>query len=73
MQHPCAGCGALVGIRTFACGGCWRRLPGNFRTAILRAWGRRQHGVKGAHAEHTTAKTTAREWFAAHPREEAHQ
>jgi hypothetical protein len=50
------------------CTGCWQRLPGDLRTAILRAWGRRGAGIREARDEHTAALVTAEIWFARHPR-----
>jgi hypothetical protein len=52
----------------YACGGCWRRLPANYRTAILRAWGRRQRGEPGAADEHVIAKDEAGTWYRENPR-----
>jgi len=74
-RHPCPGpsCGAPVRAPLYACWGCWRRLPGNLRTAILRAWGRRLAGTDGAATEHETAKAAAASWYAQHPREENHR
>lgn len=68
MTHPCPGCGTPVRPGLYACGGCWRRIPGDLRTAILRAWGRRLHGEPGPVAEHDTAKATADAWLEANPR-----
>lgn len=65
--RPCPACGALIWPGDYACARDWRRLPAGHRTAILRAWGRRTKGVKGADTEHETAKADAAEWFAAHP------
>ena len=73
LLHPCPGCAHQIKVRMYACPGCWRRLPGNLRTAIVRAYGRRQHGVDGAAGEHTKAKATATEWLEQHPREESHR
>ena len=73
LRQPCPGCQKPIGVRRFACGGCWRRIPGNLRTAIARALGRRQHGVDGAAGEHLKAKTAAIEWLNQHPREEGHK
>lgn len=72
-RHPCPGCKRPVPVRRFACGGCWRRIPGNLRTAIARAWGRRQHGIADAAAEHLAAKAAAVDWLDQHPREENHR
>lgn len=71
MSDPlgCRGCGASArGGATMCCTGCWQRLPGDLRTAILRAWGRRGAGAAGAREEHTAALVTAEVWFAVHPR-----
>lgn len=68
MSRPCPGCGRTVRPAQYACGGCWRRLPANHRTAILRAWGRRQRGTEGAAAEHELAKSDAGAWLAENPR-----
>jgi hypothetical protein len=71
--HPCPGCSTPVRAAMYACGGCWRRLPGNLRTAILRAWGRRLAGTGGAAAEHDAARAAGAAWYAHHPREENHR
>jgi hypothetical protein len=68
MTHACPGCSKPVRPAMYACGGCWRRLPVEHRTPILRAWGRRQRGVEGAIAEHEDAKASAAAWFEEHPR-----
>lgn len=72
LRHPCGGCGNPVRVAMYACPyacpGCWRRLPGDLRTAILRAWGRRQHGEPGAAKEHVRAKARVAAWFEEHPR-----
>jgi len=73
LRHPCPGCATPIQIQRFACGGCWRRIPGNLRTAIARSWGRRLNGVTGAVGEHLSAKTAAVEWLEQHPREEGHK
>lgn len=70
---PCPGCGRPTPVRRFACGGCWRRIPGNLRLAIARAWGRRQHGIKEAAAEHVAAKEAATQWLTDNPREVNHK
>lgn len=65
---PCDGCRALAVVHvTGSCYRCWPRLPGNLRTAILKAWGRRQHGEPGALDEHETARAAAAAWFEANP------
>lgn len=68
LRHACAGCGNPVRVAMYACPGCWRRLPAEHRTAILRAWGRRQHGQPGAAGEHELAKASAAAWYVEHPR-----
>jgi predicted amidophosphoribosyltransferase len=73
MRHQCPGCAKPIKVERFACGGCWRRIPGDLRTAIVRAWGRRKHGVTGAVGEHLKAKTAAAEWLEQNPREEGHK
>ena len=62
-MRTCPGCGRTIRLSFYACGLCWRRLPAELRTAILRAWGRRQRGVEGAAAEHEHAKVDADAWL----------
>jgi hypothetical protein len=68
VTRRCPGCGHGVRSAWYACMTCWRRLPADLRTRLLRAWGRRQHGVDGARTEHEAAKSLASVWFSEHPR-----
>lgn len=65
---PSQGCNSHVPAGRYACALDWRRLPAEYRTAILRAWGRRLNGVEGAMVEHETAKAAADAWYQANPR-----
>lgn len=60
-MHPCPGnCGHHVPHHYAACAACWRRLPVDYRQAILSTYRR-------DHADHWDALADACAWFAANP------